>query len=136
MARDVFAAGSVALFAADTQHHAGLAVPVDWRRKPVEITCVTFETPRNNRLVEMRRPVGIARTVHPTVGVTPVRHGQLEKLISLPKQVTLALAWNAGHNINAFGARNRLARSRFFNRALEVSIFVGGHLEMQIRVCN
>ena len=122
------------LLTKDAQHQAGLAVTIHRRRKPFEITGVTFQTAGNNVLIKMGRTIGVAGTVHPTVGCSPVSDGQLEELVSFPEQIALPFSGKACHYVDALGAGNFLGRRNLLYRALKISLFVDGHLERQIGV--
>ncbi len=83
--RDVLLPWAVTFLAHNPQHQTVLPIAIDRWRHPFEVTCVTLETAWNDVLVEVRRTIGIAWAVDPTVGFGPVGDGQLEEQIAFPE---------------------------------------------------
>ncbi len=95
---------------------------------------MTFEASRNDGFVEMRRPVGITRTIDPRIKFGPITDWQFKEPVILPKQVGLPLPAGPDHQINTLGVRDRLRGCNFLHRTLEKPVFAGTHGVMQIRV--
>src|SRR3974390_2673384 len=110
----MLATRTVTFLADDSQHHAGLAVSIHRGSLPLEVAGMTFEAAWNDCLIEMRRAVGIARAVDPTVCFRPINNRELEKLVPSPEQVALPLARGTGNNVDAFGTGNRFGRADLF----------------------
>jgi hypothetical protein len=95
---------------------------------------MTFQASRNNRFVETRPPIGIARTIHPLIGFCPIGDGQLKEFIVLPIQIGLPLSPRANHEIEAFLVRDGLDRRELSDCALEVAFLRCTHHKIEIWV--
>jgi hypothetical protein len=117
----------MAPLASDTENHVALIKAVGWRRKWFEVSAVALQATRNDGLIEVRKAVGIAGTVDPSIGFCPIRNGQFKEFISFPIQVGLPLAPGANHKVEALLVTDCLVRWQLRERRLEKALLGRAH---------
>src|ERR1700721_1231265 len=118
---------AMTVLAPDARRHCRLLIPVCGRRSPLEETAMTFQTSRNDRLIEMGRAVWIARTIDPTVQFGPVTYRQFKEPVALPEQIGLTLAPRTNHQIDTFCVRHSFGRRELLHCTFEVAVLGSAH---------
>ena len=77
---------------ADCISGSAITIPHARISNRVEVRRVTLETARHDRSTEIQRSISVAWAVYPTSDFSPIRNRQLEELIVLPVEISLALA--------------------------------------------
>jgi hypothetical protein len=82
---------------------------------------MALQATRNDGLVEVGKPVGMAGTIDPPIGFGPVRNGQFKELLPVPIQVGLPLSSGTDHEVETLLVSDGLGRRQFCERGLEIA---------------
>jgi hypothetical protein len=117
----------MALLTGDSENYLGLVEAVGWRRKRFEVCAMALQATRNDGFIEVRKTVGIAGTIDPSIGFRPVRNGEFEEFLSFPIQVGLSLAPGADHEVETLPMSDGLGWRQFRESGLEIAFLRGTH---------